>query len=129
MKSPRLRNRTFGLSFAVIFIIIFLISRFVFESTIIWHLIVSSMFLMVSLIAPILLLPLNCMWDAFAHRLGGINNYLILGIVFYLAITPIGLMMRLFGRDAMERKRGSSRTTYLSDVSRKLDAENMNDLF
>lgn len=62
---------------------------------------VSVLLLLVGLVAPVLLQPAWWPWMIFARVLGFINSHLLLAIVFYLLFTPIGLAMRLFGRDPL----------------------------
>jgi hypothetical protein len=50
-------------------------------------------------------------WMKFAHVLGWVNTRILLGLMFYGAIAPYGLLMRLFGRDVL-RRRGRSQETY-----------------
>jgi hypothetical protein len=57
------------------------------------------------LLAPRLLAPVERAWMAFATVLGRVNTRIILGLIFYLVVTPVGLVMRLF-RDPLNRKQG-----------------------
>ncbi len=61
---------------------------------------------------PRTLKPVYVMWTKLGHIVGLINTRIILGIVFFGLITPIGLAMRLFGRDAMRRGFVSNSPTY-----------------
>jgi len=61
---------------------------------------------------PFILRPIYVGWMKFAFVLGWINTRLILGIFFYLILTPVGLIMRLFGRDPLHRKFDRDATTY-----------------
>ena len=61
-------------------------------------------FLLVSLVAPTLLAPLNRLWLKFGALLHSITSPIILGVMFYLIITPIGLIMRLTGKDLLRLK-------------------------
>jgi hypothetical protein len=54
------------------------------------------------LVAPALLRPVHRAWMAFAHVLGHVNTRIILSVLFYLVMTPVGLVMRLF-RDPLNR--------------------------
>lgn len=57
--------------------------------------------LLVSLASPSLLKPVWWPWMVVARVLGFVNSHLLLAVVFYLLFTPIGLLMRLFGRDPL----------------------------
>ena len=62
--------------------------------------------------SPRLLRPLYFVWMALAFILGAVMTRVILTVVFVLLIVPIGLVMRLFGRDPLNRKIGGSMTSY-----------------
>lgn len=51
-------------------------------------------------------------WMALGHVLGWINTRILLGLVFYLLITPMGFVMRLFGHDPMRRRFDAGATSY-----------------
>ena len=76
-----------------------------------------------------MLLPLNRLWAVFAHRLGHVNNYLLLGLFFYVFIVPAGLILRLLGRDPMCRGFDAKAPTYWTPVTRRTDAETLRDMF
>ena len=69
-----------------------------------WPWIAAAVFIGVGLVLPIVLKPVYAVWMKLAHVLGWINTRLLLGIVFYFLVMPIGLLMRLFGGDPMHRK-------------------------
>ena len=69
-----------------------------------WALVAAILLILPALIYPRILLPLQRVWMVIGHALGWINTRIILGIVFYLLIAPIGMIMRLFGRDTMRRR-------------------------
>lgn len=77
-----------------------------------WVWIASGTFIGLGLIVPITLKPVFIVWMKFAHVIGWINTRLLLSIVFYLIVMPIGLIMRLFGTDPMHRKFDEKVTSY-----------------
>tara|TARA_Y100001934_G_C12082343_1_gene645358 strand:- start:195 stop:569 length:375 start_codon:yes stop_codon:yes gene_type:complete len=91
--------------------------------------ITAAVFVSFALIAPGVLLPFNRIWMAVAGRLGTANNFLILGIVYFLVILPVGLFMRVIGRDLMHRKKDRTAESYLTPVGRQTDSETMRDIF
>lgn len=96
-------NQKFGLFFAFIFII--LSSFFFFGNKAIasfFFLILSVSFLIVSLIKPGLLFPLNKLWMRFGFLLGMVINPIVLGILFFILFTPISIIMKIFGRDELQ---------------------------
>jgi hypothetical protein len=68
-----------------------------------WAVIPAALLLPLGLIAPSLLAPLYKGWMAVGHVLGWINTRIILGILYYGLIVPIGLVMKMLGRDPMHR--------------------------
>ncbi len=65
-----------------------------------------------ALATPIALRPLYGIWMRFGHLIATINTRLILGLIFYLIVTPIGLAMRLLGADPMRRQPAGDVTSY-----------------
>ena len=63
-------------------------------------------------VAPTLLAPIHAAWMKFAFVLGWVNSRIILGVIFFLMITPIGLVVRIFRRDALERRIDRNATSY-----------------
>ncbi len=77
-----------------------------------WPWVVSGILLGWALILPKSLFPLYRAWMAIGKVLGWINSRIILGLIFYLMILPIGLVMRLFGRDPMRRRLDKGALSY-----------------
>ena len=61
---------------------------------------------------PATLRPVYTTWMKIGHGIGWVNTRIILGILFYVLILPMGLVMRLFGNDPMARKRDESASSY-----------------
>ncbi|TAN54872.1 MAG: hypothetical protein EPN20_21025 [Magnetospirillum sp.] len=125
----RQTNRAFGLTFAGVFTVIALIGWAVFDTLPRWALVTAAVFLVIALALPVLLLPLNRLWEKLAGGLGHLNNHLILGLFFYGFVTPMGLLMRLLGKDPMCRRPDRAAGSYLVPVGRKASAETYRDLF
>ena len=118
MNIPTLDNkglRKFGLTTGAIIIALFvLFFPWVFdaESLPIWPWVVAGILWVPALIMPGLLRPIYTTWMKIGHGLGWINTRIILGALFYVMILPMGLIMRLFGKDPMLRKRDESASSY-----------------
>ena len=78
----------------------------------IWPFIVMAIFWALALIIPQSLRKVNELWIKVGNVLGWINSRIILGIMFYLLIFPIGLLLKLFGKDSMDRKLESETDSY-----------------
>ncbi len=129
MSAVRQSDRAFGLTFAAVFAAISGVGWLAFDAVLYWPWAVSAFFLAVALGAPGLLLPLNRLWAGFAHRVGQGSNFLLLGLFFNLFILPFGLMLRLLGRDPMNRKIDEKADSYWSPIKRKTDADTFRDMF
>jgi len=104
MKNNISSNRTFGILFFVVFLFIGLWPLINLGEPRIWSLIISVIFLILGLINSKLLSPLNKIWVMFGELIGKIIAPIVMGIVFFIIITPIGLFMRLIGKDLLQTK-------------------------
>ena len=77
-----------------------------------WPWIIAGILWVWATIAPSTLMPVYKGWMAIGHVLGWINTRIILGIIFYLMFLPVGMVMRLFGKDPMARKIDNSISSY-----------------
>ncbi len=77
-----------------------------------WLLAVAGLMLALGLLLPAALRPLYKVWMSFAVIMGFFMSRIILGIVFYLVVTPIGLIMRLLGKDILDQKWDRGAPTY-----------------
>ena len=97
-------NRSFGIVFSVVFLIIAFYPLIYNEEIRIWSFLISLIFLILGLINSILLTPLNKIWFKFGIFLGKIVSPIVMGVIFFLVVTPIGLMMRVAGKDLLNLK-------------------------
>jgi len=105
-------DRFFGLTFFVVFLIIALWPLLSQRSIQPIALGVALAFLAVSLIVPVWLAPLNRMWLKFGELLHRITSPIILGVMFFGVITPVGWLMRLAGKDLLRMKFDPHCTSY-----------------
>ena len=105
-------NRAFGWVFVTVFLIIALWSL-VFGGTLRWwSLIVSALVALVTVAAPSLLTVPNRLWLRFGLLLHRIVSPVVLGIMFYLVVMPMGLLMRALGKDFLRLRRNDSAESY-----------------
>ncbi|MDA1091006.1 MAG: SxtJ family membrane protein [Proteobacteria bacterium] len=97
-------ERSFGIVFAVVFAIIGLAPLWDGSPYRLWALIVAAAFLAAGMVAPVVLRPLNKIWFLFGMALHKVMNPLIMGLLFYLTVTPIALIMRMVGKDPLNRR-------------------------
>tara|TARA_B100001121_G_C18340595_1_gene457721 strand:- start:60 stop:437 length:378 start_codon:yes stop_codon:yes gene_type:complete len=97
-------NKEFGILFFIVFLIIGLWPLLNNSSIRIWALIVALLFLVLGILNLKILTPLKKGWIKFGELLGKIISPIIMGFIFFLIITPIGLFMRLIGKDLLNLK-------------------------
>ena len=105
-------NRSFGLVFFIVFLLVGIWPLFGEQSLRIWSIVVSLIFLILGTFNSKLLTPLNLVWVKFGELLGRIIAPLVMGVVYFVIITPIGLFMRLIRKDLLKILE-----LYLSDLS------------
>ena len=94
-------NRSFGIVFFIVFLLFALYPLTHGGEIKVWLLIISLIFLVLGLLNSKILSPLNKIWFKFGIFLGKIISPLIMGIIFFLVVTPIGLIMRLVRKDLL----------------------------
>ena len=97
-------NRSFGILFFVVFLLVSIWPFIYGEQLRIWPLLIAAIFLILGLLKSKLLTPLNLAWIKFGEILGKIIAPLVMGIIYFIIITPIGLFMRLVGKDFLGKK-------------------------
>ena len=105
-------NRSFGLLFFVVFLIVSLWPLTHEGSIRIWSVIISVIFLILGLLNSKFLTPLNLLWFKFGIILGAIVSPIVMGIVFFLVVTPIGLVLSIMGKDVLNKKYNKKKETY-----------------
>ena len=111
-KPPLPSNRSFGTLFVVVFALIGAYGWWRGGAAYPWAFGLSALTLLLTLAKPGWLAPANRTWMKLAEILHRIVSPVALGIVFFGVLTPMGLVMRLFGRDAMQRRFEPSARTY-----------------
>ena len=94
-------NRSFGIVFFVVFLIISFYPLTNEENIRYWSLLISLIFLTLGLLNSRILTPLNKIWFKFGVLLGKIISPLIMGIIFFFVVTPIGLFMKMLKKDLL----------------------------
>ena len=100
-------NITFGILFFILFLIIGLYPLKSGGTTKIWSLVLSSAFLIITIIRPNLLTFINRLWIQFGILLAKIISPLVMSLVFFFVVTPIGILIRMLKKDVMGLKRGA----------------------
>ena len=117
-------NKSFGIVFFVVFLLISLYPLLNNENIRFWSLIVSIIFLVLGILNSSLLSPLNKLWFKFGILLGKIISPIIMGIIYFLVVTPIGLIMRLLGKDVLNLKYSDYKSYWIEKTGPKSKMKN-----
>ena len=117
-------NRNFGIVFSIVFLIISLWPLLNQNDIRIWSLIISGIFLVLGLINSKLLLPLNKIWFKFGILLGNFIAPIVMGVVYFMVVTPTGLIMKLFGKDLLNLKKNNKDTYWIEKDNSNNDLKN-----
>ena len=105
-------NKSFGLVFFVVFLIVSLYPLLNQESIRVWSLIISFIFLFLGILNSILLSPLNYIWFKFGLFLGKFISPLVMGIVYFTVVFPTFLLIKLFKKNYLNLKYDNSKESY-----------------
>ena len=106
-------NRNFGIVFSIVFLIIALWPLLKQNDLRLWSLFISGIFFVLGLFNSKLLSPLNKTWFKFGIFLGGFIAPIVMGIIFFLVVTPTGLIMKLLRKDLLNLKKNKKKTYWL----------------
>ena len=97
-------NRSFGIIFFIVFLLISVWPMIDGQTIRIWSLIISLIFLFLGILNSKILSPFNLAWIKFGEILGRFIAPIVMAVIFFLIITPIGLFMRAIGKDLLNTK-------------------------
>ena len=117
-------NRSFGIVFFIVFLLIGLYPLTYSQDIRFWSVIISIIFLVLGLFNSKILTPLNKLWFKFGIFLGKIISPIIMGIIFFLVVTPIGLLMRLLGKDLINLKCNNNKSYWIEKKGPKSKMKN-----
>ena len=117
-------NRSFGIVFFFVFLIIALYPIINSGELRLWSLLISIIFLILGLINSKILTPLNKIWFKFGLLLGKIISPIIMSIIFFCVVTPIGLFMRLLKKDILNLKFSNLNTYWIKKEGPKSKMKN-----
>ncbi|MFL2932176.1 MAG: SxtJ family membrane protein [bacterium] len=120
-------ERNFGIVFSVVFLFFSFYPNFSYEKIRLWSLVVSVLFFLISIFQPSILKSLNFLWFKFGILLGRIISPIIMALVFVFAIIPTGIIIRLMGKDPLQRKFLKNKNSYW--IPRKISRQSMKNQF
>ena len=117
-------NRSFGIVFFVVFFIISIYPIINDNPIRLWSLILSLIFLILGLINSKILTPLNIIWMKFGMYLGIFISPIVMGIVFFLVVTPIGIIMRILRKDLLNLRMNKENSYWIEKDKIKSNMKN-----
>ena len=116
MKKKKTINpgRNFGILFFIVFVIYGIWPILQSNDPRVWSLIIGAVFLILALFYSRVLIPLNNIWIKFGELLGKIISPIVMTFVYFFVITPIGIIVRLFGKDLLQIKFNSKPTYWIN---------------
>ena len=113
-------NRSFGLLFFIVFIVVGLWPAIKGETANIYLILISLFFLIFGLINSKILSPFNKAWIKLGEILGLIIAPIIMALVYFIILTPISLIVRMFGKDLLGLKFLKNQDTYWTKRKKKI---------
>ena len=117
-------NKSFGIVFFVFFFIVSMFPLLNDGNIRFWSLIISIIFLILGILNSRLLSPLNKLWFKFGILLGQVISPVIMGIIFFLVVTPIALIMKLLGKDVLKLKNNGDNSYWIKKLNLKSKMKN-----
>ena len=117
-------NRSFGIVFFIVFLLIAIYPILNGENVRLWSLAIATIFFILGIINSGLLSPLNKIWFKFGLLLGKFISPLVMGLIFFLVVTPIALLMRLLKKDLLNLKFNKKNTYWIEKSGPKSKMKN-----
>ncbi len=116
-------ERGFGIVFAIVFLLIALFPLLGDGGVRLWSIGVAAVFGGLAFLAPKVLAPLNKLWFKFGMLLSRIVSPIVMGILFFVTVTPTGLIMRARGKDLLRQKLDPDAETYWIEIDPEMAAQ------
>ena len=115
-------NKSFGIVFFLFFLIVGIFPLLNNEDIRIWSIILSIIFLILGLLNAPILSPLNRAWFKFGILLGNFVSPIVMGLVFFIVVTPTALIMRALGKNLLSLKKNNKKTYWIekSEIKSKM---------
>ena len=117
-------NKSFGIVFFVFFLIVSIYPLIDGGVLRVWSLVISAIFLILGLLNSKFLTPLNKLWFKFGILLGAIVSPIVMGIVFFIVVTPISLIMKILGKDILNLKKNKNQSYWVDKSEPKSKMKN-----
>ena len=122
MKNQKIKigsNRNFGIVFFIVFLIIAFWPLLNSNEINYWSLAISITFLILGLANSKILTPLNKIWFKFGILLGNVVGPIVMGIIFFLIVTPTSIIMKILGKDLLNLKKNNNNSYWIKKTGPK----------
>jgi len=106
-------NKSFGIVFFIFFLIVSIYPLLDDRALRVWPLVISVIFLILGILNSKILTPLNKLWFKFGILLGTIVSPIVMGIVFFIVVTPISLIMKILKKDILNLKKNKNQSYWI----------------
>jgi hypothetical protein len=117
-------NRSFGIVFFIVFLLIAIYPLINQGEIRVWSVLISLLFLILGIINSKILTPLNKAWFKFGIFLGKIISPIVMGIIFFLVVTPIAFLMRILKKDLLNLKYNKNSSYWIEKTDPKSKMKN-----
>ena len=127
MKNQKIKigsNKSFGIVFSIVFLVIAFWPKLNGNEINYWLLAISIVFLILGLINSKILTPLNKIWFKFGILLGNVVGPIVMGIIFFLIVTPTSIIMKLLGKDLLNLKKNNNNSYWIEKNNQKSKMKN-----
>ena len=127
MKNQKIKigsNKSFGIVFFIVFLIIAFWPLLNSNEINYWSLAISIVFLILGLINSKILTPLNKIWFKFGILLGNVIAPIVMGIIFFLIVTPTSIIMKILGKDLLNLKKNNNNSYWIEKNNQKSKMKN-----
>ena len=127
MKNQKIKigsNKSFGIVFSIVFLVIAFWPMLNGNEINYWLLAISIVFLILGLINSKILTPLNKIWFKFGILLGNVVGPIVMGIIFFLIVTPTSIIMKLLGKDLLNLKKNNNNSYWIEKNNQKSKMKN-----
>ena len=127
MKNQKIKigsNKSFGIVFSIVFLVIAFWPMLNGNEINYWSLAISIVFLILGLINSKILTPLNKIWFKFGILLGNVIAPIVMGIIFFLIVTPTSIIMKILGKDLLNLKKNNNNSYWIEKNNQKSKMKN-----
>ena len=127
MKNSKIKigsNKSFGIVFFTVFLIIAIWPLLNGYEIRYWSFIISVVFLILGLINSKILTPLNTIWSKFGILLGNVVGPIVMGIIFFLIVTPTSIIMKILGKDLLNLKKNNNNSYWIEKSNQNSKMKN-----